>query len=62
MQPFLSSPHIRTNLIQHTNALTPYPHSVRIKRTVDPDDVLWCNPCVGNDRWQEIDGQLCRLG
>ncbi|KAL8387177.1 hypothetical protein RB595_010102 [Gaeumannomyces hyphopodioides] len=32
-----------------------------IKRSVDPDDVLWCHPCVGNEGWEEVDGQLCRV-
>ncbi|KLU83132.1 isoamyl alcohol oxidase [Magnaporthiopsis poae ATCC 64411] len=32
-----------------------------IKRSVDPDDVLWCHPCVGNEDWKEVDGQLCRV-
>jgi len=37
-----------------------YHRLLRIKREVDPDDVLWCTPCVGNERWLEIDGRLCR--
>ncbi|QBZ65924.1 hypothetical protein PoMZ_12891 [Pyricularia oryzae] len=32
-----------------------------IKRDVDPDDVFWCHPCVGNERWKEVDGKLCRV-
>ncbi|KAH6667575.1 hypothetical protein B0J14DRAFT_620065 [Halenospora varia] len=33
-----------------------------IKRDVDPDDVLWCHPCVGNERWKIDDsGRLCRI-
>lgn len=39
-----------------------YERLLKIKREVDPDDVLWCNPCVGNDRWKEVDGVLCRAG
>ncbi|KAK4206717.1 FAD-binding domain-containing protein [Rhypophila decipiens] len=39
-----------------------YARLLRIKRAVDPDDVLWCHPCVGNERWEEIDGGvLCRV-
>ncbi|KAH8654466.1 hypothetical protein BGZ60DRAFT_532835 [Tricladium varicosporioides] len=33
-----------------------------IKRGVDPDDVLWCHPCVGNERWKvDETGRLCRI-
>ncbi|KAL2180940.1 uncharacterized protein P884DRAFT_236234 [Thermothelomyces heterothallicus CBS 202.75] len=32
-----------------------------IKRAVDPDDVLWCTPCVGNERWEQVDDRLCRV-
>ncbi|RDA88391.1 hypothetical protein CP532_5580 [Ophiocordyceps camponoti-leonardi (nom. inval.)] len=39
-----------------------YPRLLQIKRRVDPDDVLWCSPCVGNERWrQSQDGHLCRI-
>jgi len=38
-----------------------YNRLVDIKRRVDPDDVLWCNPCVGNERWHEVGNQLCRV-
>ncbi|KAK1758511.1 hypothetical protein QBC47DRAFT_143717 [Echria macrotheca] len=39
-----------------------YNKLLRIKRSIDPEDVLWCNPCVGNERWKENeDGQLCRV-
>ena len=39
-----------------------YERLLEIKRRVDPDDVLWCVPCVGNERWQETDdGRLCRV-
>lgn len=38
-----------------------YNRLLRIKREVDPEDVFWCAPCVGNNRWKETDdGQLCR--
>ncbi|KAK4200648.1 hypothetical protein QBC40DRAFT_279758 [Triangularia verruculosa] len=33
----------------------------RIKRTVDPTDVFWCTPCVGNERWKQIGDRLCRV-
>jgi hypothetical protein len=38
-----------------------YARLLQIKRTVDPDDVLWCNPCVGNENWHEVDNVLCRI-
>ncbi|KAI0867405.1 FAD-binding domain-containing protein [Hypoxylon argillaceum] len=36
-----------------------YERLVQIKRTVDPNDVLWCHPCVGNERWEYHGYQLC---
>ncbi|KAL2017376.1 hypothetical protein VTK56DRAFT_2256 [Thermocarpiscus australiensis] len=38
-----------------------YDRLLRIKRAVDPDDVLWCTPCVGNERWQQVGNRLCRV-
>ncbi|KAK8074893.1 FAD binding domain-containing protein, partial [Apiospora hydei] len=38
-----------------------YDRLVQIKRAVDPEDVLWCHPCVGNERWREIGSRLCRV-
>ncbi|KAL7621380.1 hypothetical protein AAE478_008702 [Parahypoxylon ruwenzoriense] len=38
-----------------------YDRLFRIKREVDPLDVLWCHPCVGNERWKEDGYQLCRV-
>ncbi|KAI1417256.1 FAD-binding domain-containing protein [Hypoxylon sp. FL1857] len=38
-----------------------YDRLLRIKRAVDPFDVLWCHPCVGNERWREVGYQLCRV-
>lgn len=38
-----------------------YERLVAIKRAVDPEDVLWCNPCVGNERWAERGYRLCRV-
>jgi hypothetical protein len=40
---------------------TNYARLLKIKREVDPDDVFWCAPCVGNERWRLIDNQLCRV-
>jgi hypothetical protein len=31
-----------------------YARLLEIKRKVDPDDVLWCKPWVGNERWEEV--------
>ncbi|CAG8959569.1 hypothetical protein HYFRA_00001470 [Hymenoscyphus fraxineus] len=39
-----------------------YARLARIKKEVDPDDVLWCSPCVGNEGWAEYGkGGLCRV-
>ncbi|KAH6628471.1 hypothetical protein F5144DRAFT_579138 [Chaetomium tenue] len=38
-----------------------YERLVSIKRAVDPDDVFWCTPCVGNERWEQVDDRLCRV-
>ncbi|KAK0390544.1 hypothetical protein NLU13_0048 [Sarocladium strictum] len=41
-----------------------YDKLLAIKRKVDPEDVFWCKPCVGYDRWMEVETehgrQLCR--
>lgn len=38
-----------------------YARLLQIKRQVDPTDVFWCSPCVGNERWEvRQDGQLCQ--
>jgi hypothetical protein len=37
-----------------------YPRLLAIKRKIDPEDVLWCTPCVGNARWEQVGGRLCR--
>ncbi|KAI2619618.1 FAD-binding domain-containing protein [Hypoxylon sp. NC1633] len=37
-----------------------YDRLLQIKRAIDPLDVLWCHPCVGNERWKEVGYQLCR--
>jgi len=39
-----------------------YDRLLKIKRDVDPDDVFWCQPCVGHDRWEEVDDRLCMVG
>ncbi|KAK3387405.1 hypothetical protein B0H63DRAFT_469968 [Podospora didyma] len=36
-----------------------YKRLLEIKRTIDPTDVFWCPLCVGNERWQEINGRVC---
>ncbi len=46
---------------QHTFWGDNYDRLVSIKRDLDPEDVLWCNPCVGNERWEEVGAQLCRV-
>ncbi|KAL2132918.1 hypothetical protein VTI74DRAFT_3167 [Chaetomium olivicolor] len=38
-----------------------YKRLLRIKRAIDPDDVLWCTPCVGNERWEQVGDRLCRV-
>lgn len=38
-----------------------YKRLLEIKRKIDPDDVLWCTPCVGNERWKEVGDDLCRI-
>ncbi|KAK4080908.1 CAZyme family AA7 [Trichoderma harzianum] len=36
-----------------------YARLLRIKREVDPTDVFWCAPCVGNEKWEvRQDGKL----
>ena len=40
-----------------------YDRLLKIKREVDPMDVFWCLPCVGNEHWEvQSSGQLCRVG
>lgn len=38
-----------------------YPRLLKIKRSVDPWDVFWCQPCVGNEKWHEVGDALCKL-
>ncbi|KAK4187718.1 putative FAD-linked oxidoreductase YvdP [Podospora australis] len=33
----------------------------RIKREIDPTDVFWCHPCVGNQGWKPLGERLCRV-
>ncbi|KAM3553933.1 hypothetical protein ARSEF4850_006693 [Beauveria asiatica] len=41
---------------------TNYPRLAQIKSKVDPHDVFWCAPCVGNEHWHQLEnGQLCRV-
>ncbi|KAL7816041.1 hypothetical protein V8C44DRAFT_307463 [Trichoderma aethiopicum] len=38
-----------------------YARLLRIKRAIDPTDVFWCSPCVGNERWEvRQSGKLCK--
>ncbi|WAO87413.1 FAD-binding PCMH-type domain-containing protein [Fusarium falciforme] len=47
---------------QHTFWGDNYERLLKIKRKVDPKDVLWCTPCVGSEGWEEkSDGRLCRV-
>lgn len=47
---------------QHTFWGSNYQRLLDIKRRLDPEDVLWCSPCVGNERWRQgRDGRLCRI-
>ncbi|TGJ87926.1 hypothetical protein E0Z10_g875 [Xylaria hypoxylon] len=46
---------------QHTFWGENYERLLQIKRAVDPEDILWCHPCVGNDRWEQIGYHLCRV-
>ncbi|KAL7764154.1 hypothetical protein ACKLNR_005299 [Fusarium oxysporum f. sp. zingiberi] len=39
-----------------------YEKLLAIKKNVDPDDVFWCFPCVGSEKWAQKDnGRLCRV-
>ncbi|RKP04459.1 hypothetical protein THASP1DRAFT_21095, partial [Thamnocephalis sphaerospora] len=38
-----------------------YGRLLKIKRRVDPFDVLWCEPCVGNERWKTVGDKLCKV-
>ncbi|PMB63643.1 putative FAD-linked oxidoreductase [Beauveria bassiana] len=39
-----------------------YDKLVEIKRKYDPEDLLWCHPCVGNERWErQRDGLVCKV-
>ncbi|KAI0859011.1 FAD-binding domain-containing protein [Xylaria cubensis] len=45
---------------QHTFWGDNYERLLQIKKAIDPEDVLWCHPCVGNERWEQIGYRLCR--
>ncbi|KAH6684650.1 hypothetical protein B0J14DRAFT_527517 [Halenospora varia] len=45
---------------QHAFWGTNYERLLAIKKKLDPTDVLWCHPCVGNEGWEVVDGVLCR--
>ncbi len=38
-----------------------YERLLEIKKEVDPSDVFWCVPCVGNEGWQMVGDVLCRV-
>ncbi|EHK47862.1 hypothetical protein TRIATDRAFT_44348 [Trichoderma atroviride IMI 206040] len=38
-----------------------YERLVQVKRAVDPNDVFWCPLCAGNERFQEVEGRVCRV-
>jgi len=38
-----------------------YERLLEIKRKVDPDDVLWCQPCVGSENWKLVGDVVCRV-
>ncbi|KAH8885838.1 FAD-binding domain-containing protein [Thozetella sp. PMI_491] len=46
---------------QHTFWGKNYEALAAIKRELDPHDVLWCHPCVGNEGWELVDGVLCKV-
>lgn len=46
---------------QHTFWGTNYERLLAIKKKFDPQDVLWCFPCVGNEGWHMVDDMLCRV-
>ena len=39
-----------------------YQRLLKIKKKVDPEDTLWCFPCVGSEGWkQRENGRLCKI-
>ncbi|KAG5662014.1 hypothetical protein KAF25_004253 [Fusarium avenaceum] len=47
---------------QHTFWGSNYERLLAIKKAVDPEDVFWCFPCVGSEKWeQKSNGRLCRV-
>jgi hypothetical protein len=38
-----------------------YERLLEIKRKVDPEDVLWCQPCVGSENWELVGNMVCRV-
>jgi hypothetical protein len=46
---------------QHAFWGSHYARLLKIKRAIDPDDVLWCHPCVGDEGWKEEGGKVCQV-
>jgi len=38
-----------------------YARLVEIKRAVDPEDVFWCQLCVGGEGWEMVNGRVCQV-
>lgn len=38
-----------------------YAKLAQFKKSVDPTDVFWGHPCVGNEGWEEVDDGLCTV-
>lgn len=36
-----------------------YERLLKIKRRVDPEDVFWCQPCVGSEGWELVGDTVC---
>ena len=47
---------------QHAFWGSNYERLLEVKRKHDPSDVLWCHPCVENERWRDMEGRrFCRV-
>ncbi|KAL9090548.1 MAG: hypothetical protein Q9165_005309 [Trypethelium subeluteriae] len=38
-----------------------YDRLLQIKKSIDPEDVFWCQVCVGSEGWEMIGSSLCRI-